>query len=58
MDVLDDLVAMGVVVVDILVKRLLAASDMTIGAPLRTRKQKATKLLFYTPHRKRVEYVN
>lgn len=34
MDVLDDLVEMGVVTpVDVLVERLLAASGMTIGAP-------------------------
>lgn len=50
MDVLDDMVAGDVVAVEILVKRLLATSGMTIGAPLRTRKQKAAKLLFYILH--------
>lgn len=38
MDVLDDMIAVDEVAVDNLVKRLLAASGMTIGAPLRTRK--------------------
>lgn len=52
MDVLDDMVAVDKVAVDNLVKRLLAASGMTIGAPLRTRKQKAAKLLFYILHQK------
>lgn len=47
MDVLDGMVAEDVVAVESLVKRLLATSGMTIGAPLRTRKQKAAKLLFY-----------
>lgn len=50
MDVLDDMVAGDVVAVEILVKRLLARSGMTIGAPLRTRKQKVAKLLFYILH--------
>lgn len=58
MDLLDDVVAVDVVAVDILVKRLLAASGMTIGVPLRTRKQKAAKLLFYILHQKKVEYIN
>lgn len=53
MDVLGDGVAMDVVAVEILVKRLLAALGMTIGAPLRTRTQKAAKILFYTLHRKK-----
>lgn len=59
MDVLDDVVAMvvGAVAVEILVKRLLAASGMTIGAPLRTRTQKAAKLLFYTLHGKKGRYI-
>lgn len=56
MNVLDDMVAVDLVAVDLvavesLVKRLLAAFGMTIGAPLRTRKQKAAKLLFYILHR-------
>lgn len=46
MNVLDDMVA-----VESLVKRLLAASGMRIGAPLRTREQKAPKLLFDILHR-------
>lgn len=58
MDVLDDMVAVDVVAVDILVKRLLAASGMTIGAPLRTRKQKDAKLLFYILDQKKVEFIN
>lgn len=49
MDALTDDV---VIAVDNFVKRLLAASGMTIGAPLRTRKQKAAKLLFYIFPRK------
>lgn len=53
MDMLDDMVAGDVVAVGMLVKRLLATSGMTIGAPLRTRKQKAAKLLFYILHPKK-----
>lgn len=50
-DVLADNV---VIVVDNLVKRLLAASGMTIGAPLRTRKQNTAKVLFYVlPEKKK-----
>lgn len=61
MDALDDVVStvMGGVALEILVKRLLAASGMTMGAPLRTRTQKAAKLLFYSLHRKkRSLYIN
>ena len=43
MHVLLDPVAMGVVAVDILVKRLLVASGMTMGAPSRTRGTKGCK---------------
>lgn len=50
-DVLADNV---VIVVDNLVKRLLAASGMTIGAPLRTQKQNTAKVLFYVlPEKKK-----
>lgn len=74
-DVLDDVIAMvmsvvvvpwvggatGVVAVEILVKSLLAASGMTMGAPSRTRTQKAVKkLLFYysPPKTTRSLYIN
>lgn len=52
-DVLADNV---VIVVDNLVKRLLATSGMTIGAPLRTRKQKAAKVLFYVLTKKKRKF--
>lgn len=58
MGVLGDMVVVDVVAVDNLVKRLLAASGMTIGAPLRTRKQKAAKLLFYIPQPKKGKFIN
>lgn len=54
-DVLADNV---VIVVDNLVKRLLATSGMTIGAPLRTRKQKAAKVLFYVLTKKNASFIS
>lgn len=57
-DVVDDVVAVEGVAVESLVNRLLAASGMTIGAPLRTRRQKAAKLPFYILPRKKVRFIN
>lgn len=57
-NVLDDMVAVDLVAVERLVKRLLAASGMTIRAPLRTREQKAAKLLFYILHREKYKFIN